>query len=1179
METIPGKKWIFALLLLAFISPYCLSQEQNAQVTGRVLDSSGAAIPKASVTLVNAANGFKKVVMSNDHGEFTIPLVPPGDEYTLSATKARFTTSTKNGISLEVAQTANIDLTLNVGSDNTTVTVSGNDITLDTQTSSVGAVIDGDTILDLPLNGNSSYRLIQLTPGVTFSDSANGQFGDVPVDTRYDSNFSINGGRNGSNVHLMDGIPTNAGFMNQNTVTPTLGETQEFRVQASNLSAEYGRFGGGVINVSTRSGTNAYHGTLFDFARNSVFDANDWFNDANSKPKPNFVMNQYGGTIGGPVHIPYLYNGKDKTFFFFSYQGTYRVQGNTMISNVPTDAEKMGDFTTASPTGTSLNIFNPYVYDPVSDTRTQFSVNGVNNIIPPSMINPLTQMLLKSYYPEPNTIVTGGDASNFIASPLSHVTQNIYSIRVDQNVGEHDHMFAHYESSLTHLLQPNETGTIADGNGATGPELLHMQAVAINNTYTISPSLLLSTSYGFARFYHFQPTLALGFDVSTFGTPGWQAIASQLTVPTFPAITLANHIDLGGANYIKEADDTHSLLVQFTKVWGNHDIVFGYDGELRKLNTYDLVNPAGSFNFNPQFTRKNDTLQNNGSDIASFLLGVGAQGSISQGTGSALQDLYSGVYIQDNYRIAPTVTLNIGVRYDHETPWVDRHDNLNFFDFNAPNAGANAAFPQLKGGLIFADTDGIGRAVQHRDDLNIVPRFGMAWSPSSNVVFRGAFSMVYAPLEISSNANGFVPNQGFTATTSWNTGSTAIGDKSQTPLDTFSNPYPNGFLAPTKKTLGTATALGQAINVWDRNSPTPYSEQYSLSTQYMLLRQVVLTVSYVGSSGVHLTAPFNHDTLPFAEQQQLGASYLQTGVANPFQGQIAAGDLSGVTVPQRQLLLPYPQFDAVTEVNNPWGHSTYNAGQVGMSTRERHGITIMSSLTWSKTMSNISASPAPIGKTNDTSVQDFNNLRAERSISDLDQAFHFFTNFRYSLPFGHGQRFLSGGGWTNTLIGGWQLSGIWMEQSGFPNDITTAANEPGYANRPNIVLGVDPEFHGKRSNRNQVGGAYCDNTTPCGWINKAAFSAPAAYTAGNSPRTFTAVRKPGVQNLDFSVLKDVKFMRDKRLQLRVAAFNLLNNPHFGGPIGVYSDGNFGQIIAARSSPPPRELQFAMRFFF
>lgn len=1176
METIPSRKWIFVLLLLTFMLPYCRAQEQNAQVTGRVLDSTGAAIPKATVTLVNTANGFNKAVTSNDHGEFTIPLVPPADHYTLSATKTGFATSTKEGIALEVAETSNIDLTLKPGSDNTTITVSSDDITLDTQTSSVGAVIDGDTIQDIPLNGRSSYRLIELTPGVTFSNSAYGQFGDVPVDTRYDSNFSINGGRTNSNIHLMDGVPTNAGFMNQNTVTPTVGETQQFRVESSNLSAEYGRFGGGVINVSTRSGTDSFHGEVFEFVRNSVFDASDWFNSINpNKSRPSFMMNQFGGTVGGPVDIPHVYHGKDKTFFFFSYQGTRRVQGNVAVLNTVTDAEKNGDF---SASGTK--IFNPYVYTPPPvDQRTQFTYNGVANVIPPSMINPLAQMLLQKYYPEPNVSGTSGDNGNYITTANSNVSQNIYSIRIDQNISARDHLFGHYESSLSHLQQPIQTATIADGNGATGPERLHMQAFALNNTLSITPTLLLSMSYGFARFYHDQPTLSYGFDVSTFGTPGWAEVASKATVPTFPALNLANHIDLGGANYIKEADDTHSLMVQFTKVWGKHDFVFGYDGELRRLNTFDLPNPTGSYTFNPQITRINDTIQNNGNDAASFLLGLGASGSIQLGYGSALQDMYTGLYVQDNYRILPTVTLNVGVRYDLETPWVERHDGLNFFDFNAPSAAANSAYPNLKGGLVFANTDGIGRAVQHRDHANIVPRFGMAWSPSSNVVFRGAFSMVYAPLEISSNQNGFVPNQGYSATTTWNSEVTLIGNKSATPGDSFSNPFPNGLLQPTQKSLGTATGLGQAINVWDRYSPTPYSEQYSLSTQYILPKQVVLNLAYVGSSGVHLTAPFDHDTLPFSEQEQLGSGFLTNGVANPFYGQITVGPLAGPSVPQRDLLLAYPQFQSVTEVNSPWGHSTYNAGQVLVQSRQRRGLTIGSSFTWSKWISNISATPVSIGATNTTNVQDYYNLRAERSISDLDLPFHFLTHFNYSLPFGRGQKFLNRGGWLNDFLGDWKLAGIWMEHSGLPNAITTAPTEPGYANRPNIVLGVDPEFHGNRSNGNRVGGPYCDHTTPCGWINKAAFMLADAFYAGTTPRTIVTVRKPAVQNLDISLLKSVQVTQKMRFELRVEAFNITNTPHFGGPIGVFSDGNFGQIQSVRQSPPPRQLQFAGRFFF
>jgi len=379
----------FRLLSLGIVSFLLASasfaQQQTASLTGQVTDSTGAAVPGAQVTVADTQRGFTTAVVTDQRGDYLFPELEPSDHYQISVIKTGFKSTVQTNVTLQIAQSAKIDLKVAIGDVTDSVTVTSAAPQLDTQTSSLGQVITGNTVENLPLNGRSTFRLIALTPGVTFSQSAYGQFGDVAVNSTWDTNFSINGGRAQSNEILIDGVPSSAGFFDQITTLPIVDETQEFKVESNNLSAVYGRYSGGAINVTTKSGTNEYHGNVFEFLRNSAFDANDWFNKRAGHSNIEFRMNQFGGTIGGPVTIPHLYKGHDRTFFFFAYQGTRRVKGSSFIGTVPTDAEKSGDFSAAG-----LNpIYNPYTTNSTTKVRTQFA----NNKIDPSLIDPVAKAL------------------------------------------------------------------------------------------------------------------------------------------------------------------------------------------------------------------------------------------------------------------------------------------------------------------------------------------------------------------------------------------------------------------------------------------------------------------------------------------------------------------------------------------------------------------------------------------------------------------------------------------------------------------------------------------------------------------------------------------------------------------------------------------------------------------
>ena len=1137
-----------------FLSFGLAAQQQTAQLTGTVTDSSGAVVPGAKVTVADPAKGFTTTVVTNTQGEYVVPLLQPADDYQIQVEMAGFKSTVRTNVILQVAQAAKIDLTLQVGEAAQSITVTGAEPLLDTQTSSIGQVITGQTVEALPLNGRSSFRLIALTPGVIFNQSAYGNFGDVPVNTTFDTNFAINGGRAQSNEILIDGVPSSTGFFDQITTLPSVDGTQEFKVEANNLSAQYGRYSGGAINVSTKSGTNQLHGTAFEFIRNSALDANDWFLKRAGKPNPAFKMNQYGGVLGGPVVIPHLYSGHDRTFFFLDYQGTSRTQGKPYQTLVPTDDQKAGIFTT--------NIWNPFTTQTVGNTkpRQQFSYMGQPNRINPALFDPVAVQIQK-YFPEPN--LTGVKGFNFIADAPTRVLQNSFSSRIDQNISQKWHMFGRYAFSQSSLTQPKETGTVADIAGATGTQKLRNQSFAFDNIYALSSTMNVSVDYGFARWFQFRPTLSYGFDITKLGMPA--ALAQSASVPMFPTILPSQgYIGTNNQSYFKNGNDSHALLVSLTKTAGKHTFVAGVDGRLHRINFFNVLAATGSYNFAQAQTSGPDAVKQTGGDAyASFLVGFG---SGSRGfpiaSGNALQDLYGAVFVQDNWRVTQNLTFNVGLRYDGESPYVDRHNYLSYFDPNVASPAANPSFFGLKGGLQFASTDGHPRNVYTRAHNNVAPRLGFAYSPQQSTVVRGGAGIVYAPLELTNNAVGFVPDLGFGSNTDWN----FSNDGGYTPANLLRDPYPQGLIAPTGSALGAATQLGQSLNAWFKNPPTPTAYQWNLDVQQQLARPYLFDIAYVGSRGLYLTGSLDTNTLN-PQYLSLGSG-LSAPVSNPFQTFVTVGPLSNKTVARRQLLLPYPQFQGITIENDPYGASTYHALQIKSVLRQSHRLTLLWAFTWSKLISNINISTSPIATSNTTTPQNPYDLASERSVSELDIPFSFVTNFSYDLPFGRGMKFGNGlPAVFEKVLGGWRLNGIWTEQSGEPLVLQSAIN--GIANgRPNLVPNVNPVIPGKRSNIDRV----------AEWFNTKAFVMPPAYTFGNVRRTFTTVRGPGIQNLDTSLIKNTTIER-LRVQFRAEFFNVTNTPHFYLPNTNLQAAAFGSISSVAISPPQRQIQFAAKLSF
>ncbi|MBL8222044.1 MAG: TonB-dependent receptor, partial [Bryobacterales bacterium] len=878
---------------------------QNAQITGRVSDSLEAVITEADVSATNVATQVVRRTVTNERGLYAIPSLPPG-VYQITVSKAGFRTETRTNLQLIVDQTATRDFVLQVGAVTEKIEVNAQAALMDEQTSSLGQLIDNAKIQNIPLNGRSAFRLVQLTPGILSTRAASGQFGDIPVNTTWDTNFSINGGRAQSNEIQIDGVPATAGFFNQITTIPSIESTQEFKVQSNNLSAEWGRFGGGVLNVSTRSGTNEFHGSVFEFLRNSAFDANELFNKTSGRLKPPFRMNQYGGAIGGPIV-------RNRAFFFADYQGTKWRRGDVFRSSLPTGAERAGDFSqTLGPTGALATI-----YDPLSSptARTPFA----GNRLPATRISPIAQKMI-AFYPQPNV---PGDTftnfNNFISNAGRSIDSDQFSAKVDHQFSEKWRTFGRIARNKTALTQPDYFGNVAtSGTGAVGSTPFTQHTAALDNTVILNSTTVVSVRYGFARWYQLRQTRSYGFDQRELGIPS--SLVSQFQIPVFPTVNVEQYAALGGQSYLDNGNDTHSLLGSVTKTQGRHNIKFGGDVRLKRINYFNLGSGGGVYAFNRVFTRgpNPNVFTNTGNGVASLLLGVAASGNVPTTVGVAMQNYYAGFYVQDDIRLTSKLTVNLGLRYETESPYTERYNQINGFNADLASPVRNVPFPNLTGGLEFATPE--RRTVHDWDKMNFAPRVGFAYALDGKTVLRWGAGLFFSPLDISNNAVGFSPSDGYSATTPL----VASLDNGVTPFRTLADPYPDGLVAPTRNSQGASTFLGQAPAAWDSHPVLGENYQWNFDVQRQLPWNMVADVSYAGSRGIHLA--FRNREMNALDPQYLSlGTGLNTLVDNPFAGRINVGTLSQPRVARRQLLLPYPQFTGVNIINMAMANSVYHS--------------------------------------------------------------------------------------------------------------------------------------------------------------------------------------------------------------------------------------------------------------
>jgi hypothetical protein len=1167
------------LLLLIGISIPVLAQQFTGTIRGTVQDAAGAVVAGAEVSVINKGTNETRNVVTEGNGGYVVPQLKPG-LYRINVKRSGFKTATLDEIKVDVQQIREVDVTLAVGdaTDSVTVTSSGA-AAIEVTSSTVSQTIENKRIIDLPLNGRNPFSLATLAPGV------------IPAPG---SSPFISGGRNATSEVTIDGISNvnaenNVSILDLN-YQPSVDAVQEFSVQTNSVSAEFGRLGGGVINLVTKSGTNQFHWTAFGFTRNSVLDANNFFSNRAGIEKGSFKRHQFGGNFGGPIRT-------DRTFFFANYEGLRQGSASVGTFTVPLPEWRRGDFSnlkTAS--GQDILLYNPFSTDapnnpgrgprarfqcdaagnplPLQPNKTQLPGNDCNKI-PQGLLNPIALTLMQ-YWPQPNTVPINVNTqqNNFTAAGTNISNSNQIDSRLDHNFSSNWRTFVRFSTLFKNESRPfNHFANPATPNNA-GPTESTAKSLSVDNVYTVNPTLFLNARYGLNRRTVVRTPFSTGFDITQLGFP--DAIQQVAQAAEFPRINVSGFSSLGQETFndLVIAPITHSFNANVTKTLPRHTFKFGMDYRKLMLNFLQLGQPSGEYSFSPTWTQRDPNQGSNteGFGLASLLIGVPNSGTVSHDPTPASASSYWAWYFEDTWRMTPKLTVTFGLRYDLDVPRTERFNRLSVFDFDAPSPIAN----QVPANPFFTPADLIGAinfvTAENRrqfptDKNNWGPRIGFAYSLNERTVVRAAYGIYYAPSAL--QAAGHTGTAGMIG---YRTSSGMIvsvdGRKPNTFLD---NPFPNGFNLPPGTSLGAATNIGLGIGegvIPDHHSP--YIQQWNFNVQRELPGNIVFEAAYIGSKGTRLLAGENGIT-----QSQLPASFLRMGarlrdqVPNPFFGIITnpSSPLRSESVERRRLLRPYPQYDGINAFRVPYGFSIYHGGTLRADKRFSQGLSILVAYTWNKLIDDVSTTVSFLGQA--STRQNVYDRAAERAIGSQDITHRFVSGFVYDMPFGRGKKFGSGlRPAANWLIGGWQFNGIVTFQSGLPILITQGQNNVFLFNPTQR-----PTWNGNDAN---IDGS--KDAKMAKWFDTSAFSITPAFTFGNSPRVMPNLRMDGDKNFDLSLFKNNYFNEGKwNAQFRIEFFNAFNRVRFSGPNGQVDSNNFGTVGSQGNGP--RQIQLALKLIF
>lgn len=1098
---------VWAMALVAVLASPAVAQIGSGAVSGVVMDASGAALPSARVRARAAATGNTREVVTGGSGDYTVQGLAPG-EYELHVTLTGFRPLVRTGLRIATGETLRVDLALEVGATDT-VTVSADASMLRSQNGSLGHVIDNRRVVDLPLNGRSFIALASLAPGVALPPPP-----AAPLPR-------INGGRPRTNEYLFDGISVLQPEPGQVAFFPNVDAIQEFKVETNSPPAEFGRFNGGVVNLTTKAGSNTLTGTLFDFARHEALNAKNAF--ATGLAKPKYRRQQFGGVVGGPLK-------RDRTFFFGDYQGQRQTIARTAVSTVPTLLQRQGIFTEA------IGGRVPVIYDPATGTTTRQPF--ANNTIPVARFDPVAKALLERY-----PLPTGtGTANNYRRLDDETQDQDQFTLRLDQRLGDGHQAFAR----LTHFRETFLPVTpLPDGSGATsgtlGPQKTATWALASAWQRAFTGTLFNEARLGDTRRHVDRSAASLGTSASaSLGLPG---IPSTARFPnTLPTFLLAGYQQLGSPANTATDFGTSVTEVADTLTWvgGRHTVKAGLDWRWERLNVLQPPSPTGAFTFSSLFTDLPGTA-NTGTPLASFLLGQVQQFSIDlQQDEIRNRAHFQEYFLQDDWRLSDHVTVNAGLRYTLNFPSTEVNDQVGVF---------NLATRQME----YAGQNGTPRAARQLHWNNLGPRFGLAVQATDSTVVRAGYGLVW--IEMAGITTPFTtPVFPFLQTVSQRT------LDNQTPAFTLAQ-GPAVSAIPLTADAG----LGQGVFSVDRDLGSGYAQQWNVSLQQSLTANTTIEVAYTGSKITRVGLPDTNLNQLTADQLAQGSALL-TRVANPYFGQIPrSSSLGDPTITVAQLLKPYPQYTTVSLYRNNVGTTIYQGAYVKLQQRFAHGVSYAISYTRSTLRDDASSvfdASILTGPVANFPVADSFNRALERDYSTGDIPHAFTSSLVWDLPFGRG-RARRPHGVVGVVANDWTLSGIVTLQSGVPVAIAQTTNNNAVAGfgtqRPNLV--GDPELP-------------ADQRTTSRWFNTSAFSAAPQFTLGSSSRN--PVRGPGYRSLDLAVFRRIALAGSTALELRGEVFNATNTAPLGAPNTTVGAAAFGTITSAGD---PRVVQLAVKFLF
>ncbi len=1206
-----------SLAVLCFLASLALAtplfaQKDAGTIVGLVRDASGAVVQGAKVTVEDVDRGVQMTLSTNHDGEYVASPLHIG-RYKITVEKAGFKRAVSEVVELDVQGRIAINIALQVGQISEEIVVTGAVPLLETETSELGQVVDQKRVSNLPLNGRNFAQLALLSTGTAPSEPGARDEGGY--------GFSSNGARSLQNNFLLDGVDNNSNLpdlLNETNfvIQPPVEALQEFKVQTNAYSAEFGRGNGAIVNAVIKSGTNQLHGSAWEFLRNNKLDGRNYFDAVG--PVPPYKQNQFGATFGGPVLIPHVYDGRNRTFFFVDYEGFRVRQAQTQTAFVPPTAWRTGDFSSLldlvdPPTGTDCNGAPTYkgeIFDAKlaqANCGVPFQYDGTGqplNIIPSTPVvagggslDPLA-LRLAALYPAAGPINSSGN--NFLANPVRKETRNNFDVRVDQKFSDNDNTFFRFSFEHQPSSIPGTFGGLADGGGFfSGDEDFSYRSLATSWTHIFRPELINEFRLGYNRVNAHRLELNANTNVSAAPNIDFPGVPFSPGIGGLPQLNFNDVATLGSPTYLPsvEIQNSYTLSENLTWVHGRNTWKFGTEVRREEFTIFQPAAARGTLGFDSTLTDNPAAIGTGGTGFASFMAGFTNGGSINNLHNVDYFRNTFAFYAQDDWKITPSLMLNLGLRYELFGTVSDRHNDAGNFDLSNPAnptifvpKGQSAQLTPFIAQYVKISATG-SRGLVNSDLNNFAPRIGLAWQVSPKTVLRTGYGVFYGGQEngpYSNPSTGFNPpfftNQSFISPCSAPTANALAGDCRVTQIPALAGGFPASSLVDPN------TPIFFSV---DKNLRTPYMQQWHLSVEHELPANSVFTLTYAGSKGTKLYTFFNGNQA--------------TPDANP----------NDATAPRRPVFatlinppnpnpcsLQHPEdctpvFDTGIDSFRSTGSSNYHSLQASFEKRFAKGLQFQASYTYAHSLD--IASNANLGPTqNNSDFRNFRNPQAEYGNSDFDVRHRLVLNSIYELPFGHGKHFLGNAtGFANQVVGGWQIANILSLSSGnwytvldsngnFANadggagGVSQRPDQVGDPNRAGIVPG-NTEFPQCQVLASQGGLAPDKIHTPTAWFNTCAFMDPPLGSFGNVGRN--TVQAPGYKTWDFSVFKSFHPSEKANLEFRAEFFNLLNHTNFlfansgpqsGNNATILGTQQFGNLTAAR---PPRQIQFALKLSF